>query len=579
VKNPTQTLSKLILVSLVVFAFGAAAFQTASTRYVLPSDQQFTSTGRQLLSISPDARRIVYVANNRLHVKGISDPEAKVIPGTETAQGVTNPVFSPDGMSVVYWSGADQTLKRISINGGTAQTLCPAGNPFGMSWSGDQILFGQGSAGIRRIAATGGTPETLVTVKTGELAHGPQLLPGGTAILYTLANSTSGGSLWDTAKIVAHTLKSNESKILFEGGADARYAPTGHMVLARGGTVGAIRFDAERLQVTGGPIALMGGVRNAGTTTGTTQFSFSENGTLIYLSTASTEVQLSFVDLSGPVKPVRTIPAGAFGPRISPDGKQVAYRVGDAVWIADLSGNTPPRRLNGAERGDAPVWSPDGQRIVFISNFNGQEALFSRRADGSGAAELLVDRARAPESWSAVHDAVSYITLVGPAGDAGDYDIWTYSFKDKKATPLVAIPPSAQSGSRFSPDGRWMAYESNESGRAEIYVETVPPTGQRFRITKNGGARPVWAPDSTKLYFDNNAGNPTRLFSSNIRTQPAFTFTEPEPLPITGFIQPQGTYRRQFDITSDGRQFVTMFPAPPAAAGIEIVSGWFDRLR
>src|SRR5262249_26297779 len=146
------------------------------------------------------------------------------------------------------------------------------------------------------------------------------------------------------------------------------------------------------------------------------------------------------------------------------------------------------------------------------------------------------------------------------AGDAGDYDIWTYSLQTKKATPLIVIPPSAQSGSRFSPDGKWMAYESNESGRAEVYVEPYPRTGKRFQVTKSGGARPLWAPDSTKIYFDNNAGNSVRMFSVDVRTQPEFTVSNPQSMPITGFAQPAGTYRRQYDITPDGKQFLMTFP-------------------
>jgi serine/threonine-protein kinase len=288
--------------------------------------------------------------------------------------------------------------------------------------------------------------------------------------------------------------------------------------------------------------------------------------------------QLSFVDFSGKVTPLRHVPASIFGPRLSPNGKQVAYRDGGAVWIADLSSEAAPRRLT-TEPGEGPIWSPDGERIAFISILNGMEALYWRRADGTGSAELLADRARAPESWAADNQFFTYITLVGPSGDGGDYDIWSYSLKDKKASPLIVIPPSAQSGSRLSPDGRWIAYESNESGRAEVYVEPLPRTGQRFQITKTGGARPLWAPDMSKLYLDNASGNAMRMFSVAIRTQPAFSSAEPEPLPITGFVQPPGTYRRQYDMTSDGKQFLLMFPSAPMPPQIEIVPNALDPLK
>jgi serine/threonine-protein kinase len=419
-------------------------------------------------------------------------------------------------------------------------------------------------------------------MKTNEVAHGPQLLPDGDTLIYTLATLPASVSLWDNARIVAYSLKSKETKVLLEGGTDARYAPTGHLVYATAGRIMSVPFDATRLQVTGGPMTLLQGVRNTGTSTGTTQFSFSNNGSLVYLSNASAggiqEYQVLLVDHNGKATPLRTIPAGAFGPRISPDGKYVAYRYNASVYIADLGSNAAPRQLSTAEPGEAPVWSPNGDRIVFISIYNNNEALFVRRSDGAGSAELLVDQARAPESWSAVHDAVSFITLIGPSGDAGDYDISTYSFKEKKATPNIVIKPSAQSGSRFSPDGKWMAYESNESGRAEVFVEPYPRTGQRFPITKDGGSRPVWAPDMSRLYFDDNSGI-GQLLAVNIRTQPTFTSTAPEKLPVTGFIQPRGTYRRQFDITPDGKQFLVMTPAAPSVAQIDIVTNWFDQLR
>ncbi len=267
--------------------------------------------------------------------------------------------------------------------------------------------------------------------------------------------------------------------------------------------------------------------------------------------------RLGLVDFAGKVTRLRGVPSSIFGVRVSPDGKRVTYRAESAIWVAELFSEAPARRLS-TETGNGPLWSGDGERIAFISIFKGMEALFWRRADGSGTAELLADRARAPESWAADNQSFTYITLVGPSGDAGDYDIWTYSIRDKKVTPLIVVPRSAQSGSRLSPDSRWIAYESNETGRAEVFVEPLPRTGQRFQITKTGGARPLWAVDMSKLYFDNNAAA-MRINSVRIKTQPTFTWTAPEVLPIKDFVQPMGTYRRQYDMMPDGKQFLVVF--------------------
>jgi Tol biopolymer transport system component len=155
--------------------------------------------------------------------------------------------------------------------------------------------------------------------------------------------------------------------------------------------------------------------------------------------------QLAFVDFDGTVKPIRNVPASIFGPRISPNGKQVAYRDGGAVWIVDLTRDAVPRRLT-TEPGEGPIWSPDGERIAFISIFENREALFWRKSDGTGTAEMLVDRARAPEHWSAVNQEFSFITLVGPSGDGGDYDIWTYSRKQRKPRRSSSFRPLPSRG-------------------------------------------------------------------------------------------------------------------------------------
>jgi eukaryotic-like serine/threonine-protein kinase len=262
------------------------------------------------------------------------------------------------------------------------------------------------------------------------------------------------------------------------------------------------------------------------------------------------QLQLALVDRNGSRQDLGSVPISTFAPRISPNGKQVTFDTQDrepAIWIADFPSLKSMRRLPGLAQ--YPMWSADGAQIFFISLHNGQQALYSRRANGEGVAELLTDPARAPEHWLTKMQSITFITLNG-----GDYDVWRYSFADKKATPLVGVPRSSQHSSRVSPDERWLAYVSDESGRFEVYVQPLPTTGAKFQVTKDGGEHPVWSPDGRELYY--NRGD--RLFVVPIKTEPTVSAGTPAPLPIAGFIQDVG--RRQFDITPDGKQFLMLFP-------------------
>ncbi len=208
----------------------AAALPLTRFPVTLAEGQTFTNTGRMVVAISPDGSQMVYVANQRLYHRAMSELEARPIPGTETWQGASNPVFSPDGRSLVFYAVSDQTLKKIAVTGGAAVTLCPVDNAiFGMSWGEDGIAFGQGDKGILRVSENGGKPELLVSVETGEFAHGPQVLPGGEAVLYTVS---TGVDRWDTAKVFVKSLKpGSPRKHIIDGGSDARYVSTGHIVL------------------------------------------------------------------------------------------------------------------------------------------------------------------------------------------------------------------------------------------------------------------------------------------------------------------------------------------------------------
>jgi eukaryotic-like serine/threonine-protein kinase len=263
-------------------------------------------------------------------------------------------------------------------------------------------------------------------------------------------------------------------------------------------------------------------------------------------------VRLAFVDREGHQALAGMVPASTFAPRISPDGREVVFDTSQdgILWIAKLPDLSAKRQLTTEGRNRGPLWSGDGKRILYITDYEREEVLFWRNADGTGTAELLT-QARAPESWSSRLQVLSFIRLK-PA-PAGDYDVWTYSLSGKQATPLIAIPGSPQHSSSFSPDGRWIAYVSAETGRLEVYVQAFPGPGAKIQITKEGGGHPLWSPDQRELFFDNNA----RMFVVPIRTQPNFTAGEPMALPITGFIQ--GPLRRQYDLTPDGKQFLMLF--------------------
>jgi eukaryotic-like serine/threonine-protein kinase len=269
-------------------------------------------------------------------------------------------------------------------------------------------------------------------------------------------------------------------------------------------------------------------------------------GATLAAQQAPPQFQLAWVDLQGARTPVGTLPPGAFAPRVSPDGRRVAFDTFDgSVWIADLANLSAPRRF---AAGRFPMWSPDGSRLLFAGP-KGFE-LFWQSSDGSGTAELIADTtARAPESWSTALGLVSYITLTGTA----DYDVWAFSPADRTTRTILAEPTTAQMGSRFSPDGKWIAYQSNESGRHEIYVETFPRSGTRVKISDAGGERPVWSPDGREIFYDKDGV----LFVSAITSTAPLTARPPVALPIKGFVQATG--RRLWDLSPDGTRFLMMF--------------------
>ena len=545
----------------------------------------FTRAGRPLVAISPDGTQIVYVAASQLHLRDLDDMAARPIPGTD--EDASGPLFSPDGHWVGFFSNRDGQLKKIPVTGGAPVTLCYASQPYGASWGIDGTILYAQPEGVLRVSANGGAPEVLVEAEEGEQVHGPHILPGGKSVLFTTTRAT-GASRWDEAQIVVESLDTGERKVLWTGGADARYVPTGHIVYALDDDLLAFPFDVVRLEVSGGPVPLVEGMRRAVNATASAHYGFSERGSLVYGAGGGAGGflgVLALADRSGVVSALDVPPANYRSPRVSPDGKNVAVETqedgGGTIWVYALSGESAIRRLTHEGDNIRPIWTPDSERVTFASDRDGG-GIFWTLADGSGVAERLLSPEETggnpwPESWSPDARTLSFRV----AGETGD-DVWTLSFNDGAKPEVFAGGPGTQGGSSFSPDGKWLAYVSGGSGQTELFVEPFPKTGARHQVSRETAWGPVWAPDGSELFY--RVGGGRNIFKSvEVTTDPAFTFTNERVLPIEGFLI---AFRsRDYDITPDGERFVFIMPAESTESGeplrprIHIVVNWFEELK
>lgn len=467
-------------------------------------------------------------------------------------------------------------------------TICDGDNfPWSASWgSNDQIFIAHPTGDIQRVSADGGKPESVVVAKPGEILDAPQLLPGGDALLFTLASASKfGNGRWDKAQIVVQSLKSGERKILIEGGSDARYLPTGHIVYALGSTLFAIPFDVKKLRRLGSPISVLEGVmRSSDGASATADFSVSDSGSLVYVpgELAPSEARvLSLVDRAGVRKPLN-IPAGNYAqPRVSPDGKQLVLYVDDGnerfVAIYDLAGSGPLRRLTFGGHNERPLWTHDGKRVVFASDRDGDAALFWQPADG-GPAELLTKVAPGilpqPEAWTPDGKVIIFSNRIGIGARGGG--IATFSLTSGEKPKLLIKPPAGNPS--LSPDGRWLAYASNESSdRNNVYVEPYPPTGAKYQISTSGGGSPLWSPDGKQLYYVAQG----QIMAVDVQqTQPNFVPGKTTPLRIEGVTGGP----RPYDLLPDGK-LVVLMPQSQAESGrapldqINITLNWFEELK
>ncbi len=544
----------------------------------VPEVQEFRdASGRGILAISPDGGDIAYSVGLGLRVRAIGELEARTVPGTGTVVG--NPFFSPDGESVGFWDVATGELKRVAVRGGTPSVVCRVELTSGASWSRDNTMLFGAPEGIFRVSANGGTPELVIPAQAGaENMWGPQLLPDGESVLFTLRSGAT--TAWDQAQLVAQSLRTGERTVVWQGGSDVRYVPTGHLVFVQGSTLYAMAFDPDRLEAHGAPVPVVQGVRREGLQVATAQYAVSNAGTLVYVPGAASDLRtLALVDRSGTVHPLDLPPGAYIHPRLSPDGAQltVGTEDGGEVWVYDLRSRGALRRLTFGGGNFFPIWTLDGQYITFQSNRDGDRAIYRQRADGSGSAERVTrvasgDAAHEPESWSP--DGTLSFDLFGATGGQG---VWTLpAGGDRTPTRFVDEPAIVEKHSAFSPDGRWLAYmDSTEQPR--VFVQPFPPTGALYQLSPDGGRAPVWSRDGRELFYHDQRSN--RLLVVRVTTSPGVTFSAPTALPIEGTVHP--LLQRNFDVTPDGQQVLVVLPASTdgdTRPRIQVVQNWFEEL-
>ena len=531
-----SALALVVITGLAVWAVtrSAPAAPDAVTRFpiVLPSD--FVSGPHFQIALSPDGTHLVYVLNDQLYLRDMDQMEAAPIRGTE---GAVEPFFSPDSRTVGFW--ADGQLKKVALTGGLPATLGESIEPFGVTWGPDDaILFGS-VAGAWRVPASGGTPELIIPVKGDEGGiPGPQLLPGGEWVLF---------SLFPSQQVMLQSLATGERHVLLEdGGSNARYVPTGHLVYVLEGTLLAQPFGIEQRTLTPGPVPLVEGISQLSLDAGgRAQFALSDNGSLAYVPdrSASSDRTLALVGRDGQVEHIGVPPAQYLTPRVSPDGGKLVVQTaeddGNVLWVYDLAGNTQIQQLTFSGDNQRPIWTPDSQRLTFSSDRDGTMSLYGMPADGSGVAERLTTAEDGTFHWPAAWSSDGQTLLFNVQRQlATDWDIWTLSESDRETQPLYDTSETIYLGAELSPNGEWLAYGAGPGALAmDIYVEPFPPTGSKRKISQNGGYWPLWSPDRDQLFYRPPAlRSGLTLKSVDVVTEPEFSFSNEQTLPIDGFI-------------------------------------------
>jgi len=533
-------------------------------------------------AVSPDGRAIAFVARPSttdawfLYVRPVGSVTPQRLPGTEDA---AQPFWSADSRSIGFVAGPK--VKKVEASGGPPQELCDATDFSGGAWNSDGVILFGSTQGVYRVPAEGGKPEAVTNVDKSETGHfWPHFVPGGRTYLYTAWSAQASGRA-----IFAGTLDSKAKTRVIAAESNAGYADPGYLVFSRANTIYAQSFNARALTVSGEPVRVADEVVYD-TGNGRSHFALSRNGVLIYFfnhsgasagggsSSDMGEWQLSWVTRTGQALESLGPPGAYRGVDVSPDTKRIAVHrhdpKGGDIWVIEPRGSETHLTFDASRHNSMPVWSPDGNRIVYASLQKGKWGLYQILSSGSGTEELLFesDLPKAPMSWSP--DGKRIVFWVQDPKTAGD--LWVVALDgDKKATPLVTSPFN-ETHAQISPDGKWIAYTSNlKDNRNEIYVRPFPSGAGQYQVSDGGGDWPRWRRDGKELFYHSigvpqspgvnfGAGAfPGPIFSASV-TASGTTFEPGKPqqvliVPALNVAHSGGDYHT-YDVSPDGQRFL-----------------------
>jgi len=546
------------------------------------------------IAISPDGRRIIYRATTpegrtQLVVLAVDELEGR--PLTDTA-GARFPFVSPDNRWIGFFAGSQ--IKKMPIAGGAPIVVCGVtSTPRGATWGPDDtIVFATSDAttGLLAVPAAGGNPKVLTQpdIKHSEDHWYPSFLPDGRAVLFTIVPVDRSST--DQSQIALLDLKTGETRVLIRGGSYAKYAYSGHLLYAAGGTVRAVRFDISSHQVGGEPTPIAEPVL-VGQVTATAQFAVSRSGTFVYVpgtTGAQSARSLVWVSRRGLEQPIDAPVRPYMYLRISPDGTRVALDIRDEqsdIWVWDIARQTlTPLTLDPATDRN-PVWTPDSRRIVFASTRDGRLDSYWQAADGTGSVERLTSPATGKGGFhlpmSVTPDGTRLLLNMG--GDIGLVPLPTPGVKGEHKQQVLFQTPFTEDNAEISPDGRWLAYQSNDSGDSQIYVRPFPNVdGGRWQVSVKGGVKPAWAPKNGRELFyiaPNNAFMAVPVLPSTT------SFARENPIKLFDAPYYYSAANRTYDVSPDGQRFLMIkdkaaedaSKSTPSSA--VVVLNWFEELK